>query len=350
MVDVFFATNRDFTGTANKPEFGNRFHEKGPYYLRYGKAVVDRPKAQGKDYTVRSVRLAKEKIVKDEEKRVLGSDEIFETVRERMASGKSDTIVLIHGYASTFEDALARGAEIKDRYQYDDNEPNVFVFSWPANGEMVPMISYLSDRQDARASGVAVARSILRLREYLTALDRSDYCRHSLHLVAHSMGNFALRHAVQGLRGELGWGDLPRMFDNVFLMAADEDNDTFEHDYKLRQLPNLARAVHIYYSPDDQALTISDVTKNNPDRLGSEGPRLKDNLPRKVTLVDCRSVDTTSLGHAKHQYYRAREEVWEDVRQVLADKLPGQIDGREYLADERAYRILSFKERRAAGG
>ena len=345
MADVFFATNRNLTGTEAKPVFGSRFHAEGPFYLRYGKAVVDAPKSAEDDYSIRSVKLAAESMSTFKTKRKLGSEQVFDDLRRRMAGKDTDTVILIHGYAATFEDVVQRGAKLKEHYQFSDKELNVFVFSWPANGEMIPMLSYYDDRKDAAASGVAVARAILRLGDFLANLKRREYCNHSLHLVAHSMGNYALRNAIQGLRGELGNGPMPRMFENVFLMAADEDNDTFEHDHKLRLLPDLARAVHIYFSAGDQALTISDTTKTMPDRLGSEGPRLKDNLPRKVSLVDCEDVDYTAAMDAKHQYYHAREEVRADVRQVLAGKRPEQVDGRAYEHDKRAYRIRSFDER-----
>ncbi len=132
---------------------------------------------------------------------------------------------------------------------------------------MVPLLSYYSDRNDAQASGVAMARSFLRLREFLENLGQENFCRQSLHLVAHSMGNYALRHAVQAIRAELG-NDIERIFEHIFLMAADEDDDAFEKDHKLRLLPALAKAVHVYHSPDDVALMVSDKTKFKPDRLG----------------------------------------------------------------------------------
>ena len=52
------------------------------------------------------------------------------------------------------------------------------------------------DRDDAAASGIAMARFMMRLLDFLT--DKGQ-CEQRIHLVAHSMGNWALRHAVQGL-------------------------------------------------------------------------------------------------------------------------------------------------------
>ncbi len=344
-IEVFFATNRDLVGTEGKPKFGEGFHTLGPHYIRYGRGMVVPPAESGGEYKVKSVKLAKEKIPKRRRTtRILGSDEIFESIRSQMSAGDMDTVILIHGFASTFNTALKRAAEIKQKYRYGDRELNVLVFSWPANGEMVPLLSYYSDRNDAQASGVAMARSFLRLREFLENLGQENFCRQSLHLVAHSMGNYALRHAVQAIRAELG-NDIERIFEHIFLMAADEDDDAFEKDHKLRLLPALAKAVHVYHSPDDVALMVSDKTKFKPDRLGAEGPRSKDGLPRKVTLVDCRRVDETKRRHRRHQYYRARQEVWEDVRQVLSGKALDDFEGRRYLPDGRSFQIIPFSER-----
>jgi len=349
-IQVFFATNRNIDGTDRNPEFGTRFHQEGPFYVRYGKAEIKPPADWGSDdFEVASVRLAPEKIPKSEKgKKKLGSSAIFDSLRERMRKEESDTLVLIHGYASDFDTAVTRAAEIKLRYQFDTGRPlNAFAFSWPADGVMIPQLSYYRDRDDAKVSGMAIARAFLRLRQWLNEeVAAGDQCRHRLHLVAHSMGNYALRHAVQAIRSQLDRSRLERAFDNIFLMASDEDDDAFELEHKFGPLPDLARAVHVYFSQNDEALVISDVTKFNPDRLGHHGPRNKDNLPRKVSLVDCSAVDKTRLTHARHQYYRLRPEVYRDVRQVLAGIEPRAIEGREFLPDERAYRILSEAERK----
>lgn len=358
-IEVFFATNREVSGSDTKPEFGKGFHAKRPHYVRYGRAKLKAPKEWESDkFEIISVKLARENIPKSERgKKVLGSSEIFEDLRQRMARTETDTLIYVHGFANTFESALVRAAELKVRYQYDPQKPlNVFAFCWPSDGEMIPYLSYYRDRDDAQASGTAMARALLRLRDWLDEIKIErrklgrDFCRQHLHLVAHSMGNYALRHAIQRARGLLG-GQLERVFDNIFLMAADEDDDTFEKDYKFGILPEFARAVHVYYSVSDVPLDeLADITKLLPDRLGTQGPRNKDGLHRKVILVDCTDVDWTgNVAHGWHQYYRLRHEVYKDVRQVLKGVPASRIEGRVYQPDERAYRIVPFDKRDSAG-
>jgi esterase/lipase superfamily enzyme len=158
------------------------------------------------------------------------------------------------------------------------------------------------------------------------------------------MGNWALRHAVQALRQHLNDAKLPRLFDNIILAAADEDDDALEHDHKLGLLPQLARKIHVYYARTDAALTISDVTKFNPDRLGENGPRSFSNLSTNIIGIDCTDVDDTpSLLHGSHQYYRLAPEVLRDIRAVLAGQMFDEINGRVPIEPGRRYRLKRDK-------
>lgn len=331
MTTVYFATNRSLVRRGGRSEFGTAFNVDGPAALRFGRAEVT-----GDAYDQFDVHVAPEKLSGRSTR--LGSAAIFQELTERLRNGEPTNVLLfIHGYACTFEDALARTAEITDKY--GDGKMIAFAFSWPANGRMVPLMSYYSDRNDAKASGEAMARAALKLKAFIQEIDAGERCERSIHLVAHSMGNYALRHAVQGIRSELGDRNLPRLFDNIFLMAADEDDDAFEHDHKLRLLSALGRMVHVYFNPGDRALIVSDVTKANPDRLGSDGPRLADLLPRKVVLVNCQDVDYEGEDFQVHQYYRRSPEVIEDVRQALAGTPPQEMTGRRFEPATRSYRI-----------
>jgi esterase/lipase superfamily enzyme len=219
----------------------------------------------------------------------------------------------------------------------------MFAFSWPSNGKVVPPWQYFSDRDDAEASGKAMARSLLRLVEFLDETNSGgEQCAQRLHLVAHSMGNWALRHALQGLRSLAGPEAMRPIFENVFLMAADEDDNALEvgQEAKLALLPRLARRIHVYHSADDRALVVSDKTKFNPDRLGFNGPRTFSDLSTRITAVDCELVDKTELPHVNHQYYRLRKEVIQDVRAILSGLArPEDFAWREVVEPGRRYRI-----------
>jgi esterase/lipase superfamily enzyme len=154
------------------------------------------------------------------------------------------------------------------------------------------------------------------------------------------MGNWALRHAVQGLIALQAQARLPTIFTNAFLVGADEDEDTFEHGTKLGRLTELARSIHVYHSRGDKALIISDTTKFNPDRLGSGGPRTFSGLSTRIVAIDCSEVDFTELAHINHQYYRLRPEIFADIRAVLSGRfLPEQVPHRVIVEPGRRFRI-----------
>jgi esterase/lipase superfamily enzyme len=123
-------------------------------------------------------------------------------------------------------------------------------------------------------------------------------------------------------------------------MAADEDDDALEDDNKMGLLSHLARFIHVYHNPDDGALVISDTTKLNPDRLGANGPRTFSGLTGRVVSIDCSKVAETEPLHVRHQYYRIRKEVVDDVRAVLSGRFrPDEVAKRVTVESGRRYRI-----------
>ena len=355
-IEVFFAANRNLQG-GRSPSFGKKFHKDGAELYRVGKAKVER--TDEGEYRLASIDVAQERAARsgDDADSKLGSSAVFREIKTQMQEEGRDLIVLIHGYASDFATAPERAAEIADKYVVRGKDgvlrhPVVLAFSWPANGRTVPFASYISDRHDAAKSGRAVGRLFMRLCGFLLDEAKAERtattgearrthaaCPNRIHLIAHSMGNWTLRNALQAIIEMRGADRLPAVFDNIFLMAADEDEDSLQDDTKMALLPRLGNAVHVYHSKDDRALVISDTTKLNPDRLGSNGPIDMDLIDAKIVCVDCRHVDETDFLHANHQYYRLREEVIGDVRQVLAGLEAGEVQGRKRLEHRNRYMI-----------
>ncbi|MBB4284675.1 alpha/beta hydrolase [Roseospira goensis] len=367
---IWFATNRTEPRGGRK-SFGTRFHADGPQYFRVGRGVVtwlDR----WDDFTVDwEVELEKRPPVeapaavpemtrRRARNERPGSLRLFESLRATLDAERTagpgpgvagDALIFIHGFANTFDSALGRAAQLRETYTVDRpdpasgeiraTEPHTLVFSWPSDGQVQPPWKYSGDREDAAMSGLAMARA---LRRFLDFMEAGERCPHRIHLVAHSMGNWALRHAVQCLKGLMEGGRLTKVFDHVFLMAADEDDDCFEHADKLKPLTELARRIHVYHAETDLALEVSDKTKFNRDRLGTAGPRTFSGLDTRITAVDCTDVAATEIEHGCHQYYRLRPEVIRDVRAVLAGGTGDRFPWRETVEPGRRYRL------RADGG
>jgi esterase/lipase superfamily enzyme len=149
--------------------------------------------------------------------------------------------------------------------------------------------------------------------------------------MAHSMGNYVLRNGIQeALRA----GAIPRLFDQLFLMAADEDDDAFEFQHKLRPLPKFGNGVSVYFNRGDTALVVSDWTKNNPTRLGSQGPREPLNVPANVTNIDASEIVG---GLVEHDYFWSDSRVVRDVEKVLSGTPHDLIPKRRYIASQNRY-------------
>lgn len=334
-IRVFFVTNRNHQEGNKKQVFGTTFNPDGVAALRFGYADFAPDPAKPK---LQALHVYPDK--KDEtDINKTGGGLFMDALRQVMTAGKkTDTLVFIHGFNVTFTGALTAGALLAQGLKAEGRTVNIVVFSWPSDGSAVPLMSYYSDREDARVTGPAVARAFLKLREYVLALPDADYCQRRVHLLAHSMGAYVLRNSVQALLAK-DRDSLVRLFDQIMLAAPDEDDDTFEHDYKLRCLPRLGRQVTVYFNPNDKGLLVSDKTKANPDRLGSDGPRLVDLIPKKVVLVDCRHVADSADRFIEHSYYIRSKAMEMDMTAVLSDQAPDDISNRIFVERNRGWRI-----------
>ena len=340
MAKVYFGTNRKPNRKSSPDDFGRGFSEDGLANLRFGMVEVSGEKLDkyGELY------LAPERLAVDRERKlkggpgsVLGSLNVFNRVRDKMIAHTRDTVIFVHGYNVSFKNALTCAAQLKQNFSTAEGGAgaNVVLFSWPSDGSMMPYIAYGNDRQDAAASGPAFARGLLKLADFLRGSTPDEACDQRLHLVAHSMGNYVLRHTLQEFIKQSA-GRPVRLFDQIFMMAADEDNDAFEHDYKLKPLPRLAKRVNVYFNNQDRAMAVSDKTKGNPERLGDDGPRVPRSIPGKISLID---VTPVVSGLVEHSYYLDTPRVVADMREVLSGKASDAIEGRDYIQETNRYRL-----------
>jgi len=173
----------------------------------------------------------------------LGSGAMFAEMQQGMRARACDALLFIHGFNNSFEDAIETAAELVDRYQREgDVDLFLLLFSWPSEGKLFPPTRYFSDRNAAELSGMAIGRALARLRDLMQAFAGDGRgCDQRLHLMAHSMGNYARRFAVNALVDCHAAGRPLPVFENAFLMAADADDDALEIDETLPKLQALAR-------------------------------------------------------------------------------------------------------------
>src|SRR3546814_5691732 len=103
----------------------------------------------------------------------------------------------------------------------------MFVFCWPSDGVVFSLKNaYRSDRMDAQISGPAIGRTILKAIDFIGRLPPDERCNRRIHLLAHSMGNWALRHALTHIQV---LGAAPAcVFDQALLAAPDADSDALD--------------------------------------------------------------------------------------------------------------------------
>ena len=153
--------------------------------------------------------------------------------------------------------------------------------------------------------------------------------------MTYSMGSYVLRHILQELRSIIK-NQIFRWFDEILLIASDENQDTLEQEGKLKFLPQLARRVSIYFNREDVPLMISRLIAGSVSRLGSKGPKQPVQVPANVSLVDCSDVVT---GFLEHNYHIREPAVYRDIAHVLAGWKPEDISGRIYSPETNSYRL-----------
>jgi len=362
-VTVYFATNRQPIlkgGTDTIIGFSSELGPTSGLDVRYGSAQVDVDLAAKTNEMVDgSLRVADQKLLFAARGRpTLGSNTIFDVLRDDMADRKRSAITFIHGFSNSFIDAIERAGW---NLVFLGLNANMFVFTWPSIaspiGVPLPYNDYEHDRATAAASGPAVARAIRRLYDYVDRLARDQRCDQSIHLLCHSMGNYVLRNALQALMRlpdptSVVTGDfrsmmamsadapdpsvLRRSFDKIILAAADEDSDAFDDPLKLKYLPRIAESVTVYHNRKDWVLnTLSAITKFNGPRLGNDGPDNMSSISDKVSAIDATDVDNFSNDPESHQYYRTIPAVRDDIAAVLRGTPQNAIPNRRPIASGR---------------
>jgi esterase/lipase superfamily enzyme len=336
---LYFATNRKHVGDQWSPSsYGKEFSEDGRENLRFGKVTVQADYTEVKKYLNEKIdRLGKgngealasyfaeqvekasqitaykESIKSDvpetnQSRTVFGSNQFFNDLKSEMMNC-TDTLVYIHGYNVDWNHAVGSALALQEMLNnatYGNTPQPVLVvlFTWPSDGSMFPFRAYFSDRKDAKDSGYAVGRAILKLRDFFIELredvriNNTKMCKQEIHLLSHSMGNYVLQNAVKRIEEFVFTPALPKLLEHIFLCAADVDDNILEPGQQLSRLNELCRSVSVYYNRGDKALMFSDATKGNPERLGSNGAAHPHMLHNKICQIDCSDVVKDLAGHS----------------------------------------------------
>jgi esterase/lipase superfamily enzyme len=352
---LYYATNRHHLGDDAHPTgYDSKFSDDGYENLRFGYLTLQADEEQVNKHIHEKVDglcegngnnlagyfsdLAKEAFIETYTENLIksiadtkqplenfGSTEFLKDLKSEMLQN-SDTLIFIHGFNVTWESAVGSALalqEMANAQSLADKKIIVVLFSWPSEGKAIPLYSYLDDRGRAKNSGYAVGRGFLKLRDFFLRLSEdvktgNDVaCGQAIHLLCHSMGNYVLQNAVARIKDFMPTFAMPRLFESIFLCAADVDDTVLEPDQPLGKLNELTRSINVYYNRHDKAMMISDTTKGNPERLGYNGNARPYHVHSKVFQIDCSSVVPGGLLAAEHSYYTLGD-IHRDILKTIA--------------------------------
>lgn len=211
------------------------------------------------------------------------------------SSGKPEALVFVHGFNVSFVEAVYRCAQIAWDIAYKGIP---ILFSWASRGAV---LDYGYDRNSA-----LIARS--RFVDLLILL--RDAGLEKVHVLAHSMGNFAVLDALSThdhVGKPLGLGEL--------LMAA-PDVDADQYKDIAPKVRAAAQGMTLYASSMDRAMVISKKLAGNVPRAGdvpAGGPVLID----RVDAIDVTAVGDDVFG-LNHGVFAAKKSVLNDVKLLLS--------------------------------
>lgn len=232
--------------------------------------------------------------------RVLDPSEFAARARnelDRATHAKDQALVFVHGYNTSFDDALYRAAQIAHDLEFDGLAA---MYSWPSRG------TYLDYSYDLNSA----ARSQRYLIEFLAKLAREPRIK-QIHVVAHSMGN---RPLIEALRTVQIGGDqeLKSKIGQIVFAAPDVDRDLFsEITSKLK----VGAGRTLYASNEDKALILSRQADGIP-RAGdvpSDGPVVLKNLD----TIDISQASTRPFLSTNHSDYAERSHILKDMQLLL---------------------------------
>ena len=250
VVPIYYGTDREHQPNPKRVEYSDeRAHR-----LELGRALVTVPKNHQVpnierpwslhipyfDVTLQGTEDPKEHFTLQEIKS-LSKSGFLALVRERLAAStrfKDHAFVFVHGYNTSFDNALYRTAQIANDLHFDGAP---FVYSWPSGGAVA---TYGWDRESAEG-----ARPYLR--EFLDIVVKETGAK-SISVIAHSMGNIALLDVLRDMNKAKPPGVA---ISQIILAAPDVSIDDFAELAK--SIQGLSKGVTLYASSNDRALQIS---------------------------------------------------------------------------------------------
>jgi len=209
--------------------------------------------------------------------------------------GPNDAVIFVHGFNTSFDDAVVRFAQIAWDLQYKGLP---VLFSWASKGSVA---DYPYDRESA-----LVARD--GFLELLANLSQKHKIT-KVHVIAHSMGNFlvldALAHQADP-RGGMA---------QLIMAAPDIDRDQFLQD--IPKVKQFFQGLTLYASSSDKALAVSKLVAGGIPRAGDVPPG------GPIVLPGLETLDVSALGEEmfglNHNTFAQTRPLIDDIQLILRE-------------------------------
>ena len=225
----------------------------------------------------------------------LTQEEFLELVRTRLAGSqrfKDHALVFVHGYNTSFDNALFRAAQISYDIKFDGA---TFLYSWPSGGGVG---SYTYDRESAEGSKPY-------LKKFLQLIVDETGAQ-SVSIIAHSMGNIPLLGVLQELKSS------PVRVDQIVLAAPDVDYDSFSDI--AAAINGMAKGVTLYAASNDRALIASRNFWQRP-RAG-DVPPTGPVIAAGIDTIDVTGI-STDVFSLNHSGYAQSDILVEDIAKLV---------------------------------
>jgi esterase/lipase superfamily enzyme len=298
IVEFLFASTRKTVATAATPNISYS-GERGP--LTYGAASVRIPEDHkiGHIELPSSMKLFGIKLSPNEREHFiiksvvsLPEYEFDQIIREKNAKS---ALVFVHGFNTTFEDALYRNAQIVWDLQYNGLS---VLFTWASRGDVSDYIYDKESAYQARDDFITLLRKL-----------KQNFGIEQVNVLAHSMGNLIALEALAGYASTSN----PVQIAHLVMAAPDVDRDEF---VKLTpKAKTIVGGMTLYASSADRALVASRKLAGGIPRAGdvsSDGP---------IILPNVETIDVTAVGDEifglNHNVFAASRDVMEDISALL---------------------------------
>jgi len=307
-ITVYYATNRSQTGSTDPwevygPEMGRS--------LQFGHVVVAIPPA----HVPGNLELPSLwKLVREDSNKHFDMKSVqvlsVDTARQEMARslqsmGSKALLIFVHGFNMSFPEAALRTAQMA----HDLKFPGMaFFYSWPSASRIR---SYWQDEEAARLSEGVFDQ----LLDELSPLPVTE-----IYIVAHSMGNRIVGHALQARADK---GKETHNLKELLLAAPDINAEVFRTVIAPRLASMTGARTTVYASSSDIALKVSKVV-HGFRRVGeTTGGVLT--YPG-IEMIDASSESPALRGYG-HLYVVDSVGVLRDIRSIIEKKVPAKLRG-----------------------